>query len=232
MGEKILVADDDREIVDIICGALRGEGYECLTAANGDEAVKKIDAESVRLVIMDVMMPKINGLMATMAIREKSNIPILMLSAKAEESDRVIGLSMGADDYLVKPFSRAELLARVGALLRRYLKLGSAAEGGTENCIVYHDLALNREKKKFMFSGREIKLTPTEYRIMELLMSHPGRVYSAEEIYGRVWESDAYAVENTVMIHISRLRGKIEINPDKPEYIKVVWGLGYKIERE
>lgn len=202
---NILVADDDVEIVYIIRKILAEEGFNVLEAYNGEEALSLLSSQSVQLVILDIMMPKMNGLLATMKIREKSNVPILILSAKGEESDRVIGLTTGADDYLVKPFMRAELVARVNSLLRRYMRLGSIAE---------------------------VKLTPTELKIVTLLMKNPGRIFNAKEIYERVWDSDAYAAENTVMIHISRIRSKIEINPAKPEYIKVVWGIGYKLERE
>ena len=155
-----------------------------------------------------------------------------MLSAKAEESDRVIGLNMGADDYLTKPFSRNELLARVQSLLRRYMTLGSIADQAREHVIRYFDLTLDKEQKKLFRLDQEIHLTATEYRIMELLLSRPGKVFAAEEIYERVWKNEAYAVENTVMIHISRIRNKLEINPNKPEYLKVVWGIGYKIEKK
>lgn len=228
----VLVADDDREIVSIIEDALKKEGYQTVHAYNGEEAVALVRQKRIQLVIMDVMMPKSNGLMATMEIRRIANVPILMLSAKSEESDRVIGLTMGADDYLVKPFFKQELLARVHSLLRRYLKLGSAADTGTEGVIVYYDLILDKEAKKLFVRGEEIHLTATEYKIMELLLARPGKAFAAEEIYERIWNQESYSIENTVMIHVNRLRKKIEINPKKPEYLKVVWGIGYKIEKE
>ncbi len=227
----ILVVDDDREIVYIIKKILTDEGYSVHTAYDGEEAMKVIQGRELQLVILDVMMPKMNGLMATMRIREENNVPILILSAKGEESDKVLGLSTGADDYLVKPFTQAELIARVNSLLRRYLKLGSAADIHNKEVIKYHELELDCAAKKFFVRGNEVKLTSTEMKIVELLMRRPGRVYTAEEIYEKVWNSEAYSVENTVMIHISRIRSKIEINPAKPEYLKVVWGIGYKIEK-
>ncbi len=227
----ILVVDDDHEIVRIISGMLRAENYFVLAAGNGDEALRILQSRLVHLIIMDVMMPKVNGLLATVKIREKSNSPILMLSAKAEESDRVVGLSMGADDYMTKPFYKAELLARVNSLLRRYMHLGSIADKRFNSLVEYYDLVLDQEKKKLFVRGEEVRLTVTEYKIMELMLARPSRVFPAEEIYESVWKSDAFSVENTVMIHISRLREKIEINPKKPEYIKVVWGIGYKIEK-
>ena len=227
---NILVADDDKEIVKIISDALKSENYNVITAYNGEEAVKAAEDSKLHLIILDVMMPKKNGLAAAVDIRKTSNVPILMLSAKTEESDRVIGLDMGADDYMIKPFYCEELLAKVRSMLRRYMRLGSAADSADLNVIRYGELCLDKEKRKLTKNSTEIKLTPTEYKIVELLISRPGRVFPAEEIYERVWESDAYAVENTVMIHISRIRAKLEDNPDKPEYLKVVWGIGYKIE--
>ena len=227
----ILVVDDDLDICKIISDSLKKNGYQVYTASNGEEAIQIAGSRLIHLIIMDVMMPKTNGLAATMKIRETNNIPILMLSAKAKESDRVIGLSIGADDYLTKPFSQNELSARVQSLLRRYMTLGSISDRPGDALLRYYDLTLDREKKKLTCLDREIHLTATEYKIVELLLSRPGRVLSAEEIYERVWNTDAYAVENTVMIHISRIRSKLEVNPNKPEYLKVVWGIGYKIEK-
>lgn len=175
-------------------------------------------------------MPQCNGLMATMRIRQDNNVPILMLSAKAEGSDRVLGLEAGADDYLVKPFYQQELLARVRALLRRYDRLGSIREGGAKDQIPVGDIILDTGAKQLIVRGDRVRLTATEFKILYVLMSNPGRVYSAEEIYERVWKNDAYAVENTVMVHISRIREKLELNPKKPEYLKVVWGIGYVFE--
>lgn len=229
---SILVADDDRDILRIIKEYLEQEGYTVVTATDGEEAFNLLNSRNVSLIIMDIMMPRMNGLMATMQIREKSNIPILMLSAKSEMNDRVLGLSMGADDYLAKPFYKDELLARVEALLRRYYRLGSAADSQIGIKKEYYDLCLDMELKKFYVRGEEVRLTATEYKILEFMLSRPGKVFSAEEIYEAVWQEDCFSVENTVMIHISRIRGKIELNPKQPEYLKVVWGIGYKIEKE
>ena len=227
---EILVVDDDAAIVSIIQTALKQAGYRVLTAGDGEAACRIVNSKHPHLIIMDVMMPQCNGLMATMRIRQGSNVPILMLSAKAEGSDRVLGLEAGADDYLVKPFYQQELLARVRALLRRYADLGSIREGRSEDQIQVGGIILDTAKKQLIVRGDPVRLTATEFKILQVLMSNPGRVYSAEEIYQRVWESDAYAVENTVMVHISRIREKLELNPKKPEYLKVVWGIGYVFE--
>lgn len=227
---KILVVDDDFSIVNIIETALKQAGYQVLTAHDGEAACQLAGSRYPHLIIMDVMMPHCNGILATMRIRQGSNVPILMLSAKAEGSDRVLGLEAGADDYLVKPFYQQELLARVKALLRRYDDLGSIRETRPEEQLRVGDIVLNTSSKQLIARGEAIRLTATEYKILQMLMSNPGRVYSAEEIYERVWENDAYAVENTVMVHISRIREKMELNPKKPEYLKVVWGIGYVFE--
>jgi len=226
----ILVVDDDRSIVDIITKALEQAGYRVICAYDGEQACSLALTQQPQLIIMDVMMPQCNGILATMRIRQQSNIPILMLSAKAEGSDRVLGLEAGADDYLTKPFYQQELLARVKALLRRYDDLGSIREQDPDTQLRVGDVALDTEKKQLIVRGEAVRLTATEYKILYVMMSNPGRVWSAEEIYTRVWESDAYAVENTVMVHISRIREKLELNPRKPEYLKVVWGIGYVLE--
>lgn len=232
MNEKyaILAVDDDAEIVNILQTTLQDAGYRVQTARNGEEACRATEQFHPHLIIMDVMMPRCSGLLATARIREKSNVPILMLSAKAEGSDRILGLEAGADDYLVKPFLRQELLARVKALLRRYDALGSIREGRLEDQIQVGDIALDTAKKQLIVRGDPVRLTPTEYKLLLVLMSNPGRVFSAEELYERVWGSEAYSVENTVMVHISRIREKLELNPKKPEYLKVVWGIGYVFE--
>lgn len=227
---QILVVDDEPTIVNIIETALRQAGYQVLTAHDGETACRIADTKHPHLIIMDVMMPKCNGILATMRIRGSHNVPILMLSAKAEGYDRVLGLEAGADDYLAKPFYQQELLARVKALLRRYDDLGSIRESNTSEQIHVGDITLDLEKKQLIVRGEPVRLTATEFKILRVLMSNPGRVYSAEEIYQRVWESDAFAVENTVMVHISRIREKMELNPKKPEYLKVVWGIGYVFE--
>ncbi len=227
---RILVADDDAAIVHIIETALSQAGYRVLTAFDGDAACRAVETGDPHLIIMDVMMPRCSGLLATAKIRQKHNLPILMLSAKAEGSDRVLGLEAGADDYLVKPFYQQELLARVKALLRRYDQLGSIRETLDPEQLRVGDLLLDTARKALTVRGEPVRLTPTEYKLLHLLMANPGRVFSAEAIYERVWESDAYAVENTVMVHISRIREKLELNPRKPEYLKVVWGIGYVLE--
>ncbi|MBQ8843153.1 MAG: response regulator transcription factor [Ruminiclostridium sp.] len=229
----ILVVDDDRDIVNAIAKLLTGEGYRVLKAYNGLEALETITENEVQLIIIDVMMPKLDGLSAMMKIRETKNIPIIVLSAKSEDSDKILGLSMGADDYITKPYNPLELVARVSANLRRYLSLGSAGNAvSDENTVVTGGLKLNTKDKQLYVDGEAVKLTATEYKITELLMRNAGRVFSAEEIYDRVWNDDeCYAVENTVMVHIRHIREKIEINPSEPRYLKVVWGIGYKIEK-
>ncbi|MBQ6551701.1 MAG: response regulator transcription factor [Lachnospiraceae bacterium] len=226
---RILIADDDPSIVRVIKEMLKDD-YAVCSAGNGEDALRMVRNEKPDLIILDVMMPKMNGIEATVKIREISNSPILILSAKAEGSDRVIGLTAGADDYLVKPFYREELLARVQALLRRYDTLGSIREAEGSTVIVIRDAELRKDEKKLIMRGEPVHLTPTEYRITEFLMDNPGHVFTAEEIYSHVWESEAYSVENTVMVHISRIRDKIELNSKKPEYLKVVWGIGYVFE--
>ena len=226
----ILVVDDDTEIVQILQTTLEGAGYRVQTANNGETAVRAADCLHPQLIIMDVMMPCCNGLVAAMRIRQSSNVPILMLSAKAEGSDRVLGLEAGADDYLVKPFLQQELLARVRALLRRYDDLGSIRERTPDSQLQVGDVILDTAAKRLLVRGEPVRVTPTEYKLLLVLMSSPGRVFSAEELYERVWENEAYAVENTVMVHVSRIREKLELNPKKPEYLKVVWGIGYVFE--
>lgn len=226
---KILAADDDPSIVHLMREMLKNE-YTVYTAMNGEEALQTVRDEKPDLIILDVMMPKMNGIQATVKIREISNSPILILSAKAEGSDRVIGLTAGADDYLVKPFYKDELLARVQALLRRYDTLGSIRESEGNTVIAIRDAELRKDEKKLLMRGSVVHLTPTEYRILEFLMENPGHVFTAEEIYSHVWNNEAFSVENTVMVHISRIRDKIELNPKKPEYLKVVWGIGYVFE--
>lgn len=228
---KILVVDDDVEIARALEMLLMREGYEVVKAFNGIEALDLIATENIHLILLDVMMPKLDGLSATLKIRERKNIPIIILSAKTEDSDKVLGLSMGADDYMTKPYNPQELLARVKSQLRRYMELGAHHDVSREGMIKNGGLMLDRETMQFMVDGEAVKLTGKEFGIMELLMSHPGVVFSAEKIYERVWQETAYSVENTVMVHIRRIREKIEINPKEPNYLKVVWGIGYKIEK-
>ena len=226
----VLVVDDDPNIVNIIQTDLEQAGLQVVSASDGEAACSLAASLHPDLVIMDIMMPRTNGLMATMRIREDNNVPILMLSAKAEGSDRVLGLEAGADDYLVKPFYKQELMARVKALLRRYDKLGSIRESVSDDMIRVGDIVLDTAKKQLLVRGEYIHLTATEYGILNVLMSNPGRVYSAEDIYSRVWDGESFSVENTVMVHIRRIREKFEINPKKPEHLKVIWGIGYVFE--
>ena len=231
--EKILVVDDNREIVDSLGKLLAIEGYEILTACDGMEALDKMETEKVDLILLDVMMPRLNGLSALMKIREKHNIPAIILSAKTEESDKVSGLALGADDYIEKPYNPAELLARVKAQLRRYKAYGGSRAAEAQRAeITNGGLVLDDQQKQLFVDGEAVRLTATEYKIVELLMRHPGQVFSAEQIYENVWNEDAsYSVENTVMVHIRHIREKIEVEPKNPRYVKVVWGIGYKMER-
>ncbi|WP_443663966.1 response regulator transcription factor [Dysosmobacter sp.] len=232
MNECILVVDDDPEIVGAIAITLEREGYRCLRAYDGLQALDLCLDPAVRLILIDVMMPRLDGLSALMRIREKRNLPVIVLSAKSEDSDKILGLSMGADDYVTKPFNPQELLARVKSQLRRYTQLGDVHAQERAGVLVNGRLTYDPESRQLTADGEEVRLTATETKIVELLMRHPGRVFPAEEIYRRVWgEETAYACENTVMVHIRRIREKVELNPKEPDYIKVVWGIGYKMER-
>ena len=203
-----------------------------MAAYDGMEALELLEAQPVDLIILDVMMPKMNGLSALMKLREKHRIPVIILSAKTEESDKVSGLVMGADDYVEKPYNPAELMARVKAHLRRYRAWGGQAPEQDADRLVNGGLVLDKKQRLIIVEGEEVRLTATEYKILELLMEHPGQVFSAEQIYENVWHDEAcFAVENTVMVHIRHIREKIEIEPKKPRYIKVVWGIGYKMEK-
>ncbi|MCI8636237.1 MAG: response regulator transcription factor [Eubacterium sp.] len=231
MKECILVADDDREIVKAIAIMLEKEGYSVLKAYDGMQALELlVQQQNVHLVIIDVMMPRLDGLSAVMRIREKRNIPIIVLSAKGEETDKVLGLSMGADDYVAKPYNPAELTARVKSHLRRYTCLGGI-DASIEDRIVNGRLSYHTDGRTLYADGEPVRLTATETKIIDLLMRNPGRIFPAEEIYERVWEEPGFASENTVMVHIRRIREKIELNPKEPEYLKVVWGIGYKMEK-
>ena len=232
MNECILVVDDDREIVKAIAILLEKEGYRVLKAYNGMEALDCALDPTLRLIIIDVMMPQLDGLSAVMKIREKRNLPIIVLSAKSEDSDKVLGLSMGADDYVTKPFNPQELVARVRSQLRRYTLLGDVHAEERRGLIVNGRLTYDPDRRELRADGEVVRLTATEAKIVDLLMRNPGRVFPAEEIYRRVWDEEAaYACENTVMVHIRRIREKIELNPKEPDYIKVVWGIGYKMEQ-
>lgn len=231
MNETILVVDDDREIVKAIAILLEREGYRVLRAYDGMEALDLAAGREVRLILMDVMMPRLDGLSALMRLRERRNLPILILSAKSESTDKILGLSMGADDYIAKPFHPQELVARVRSQLRRYTQLGDVNAQSQGGEIVNGRLCYRPEERVLLVDGEPVKLTATELKIVDLLMRNLGRVFPAEEIYRRVWNEEAYATENTVMVHIRRIREKIELNPKEPEYLKVVWGIGYKIEK-
>lgn len=228
---RILVVDDDKEIAGAIEKLLTLEGYEVLKAHNGLEALDLLVSNSIQLILLDVMMPKLDGLSTTMKIRESKNIPIIILSAKSEDTDKILGLSIGADDYVTKPFNSQELVARVKSQLRRYMRLGDLDKADHSAQITIGGLCLDTEAKQLTVDEEQVKLTATEYKILEFLMSNAGIVFSAEKIYERVWQETAYSVENTVMVHIRRIREKIEINPKEPKYLKVVWGIGYKIEK-
>lgn len=232
MKECILVVDDDREIVKAIALLLEKEDYEIIKAYDGMQALELAAVKSVQLILIDVMMPKLNGLSAVMKIREKKNIPIIVLSAKSEDTDKVLGLSIGADDYITKPYNAAELLARVRSQLRRYTSLGDINSPVGIGDIVNGRLRYNKDERVLYTDEEAVRLTATETKIVDLLMCNLGRVFPAEEIYRRIWNEEAYAAENTVMVHIRRIREKIELNPKEPEYLKVVWGIGYKIEKK
>lgn len=227
---NILVCDDDKEIVDAIEIYLTQEGYNVRKAYDGEQAVEILQKEDIQLLVIDVMMPKLDGIRATLKIREYSSIPIIILSAKSEDADKILGLNVGADDYVTKPFNPLELVARVKSQVRRYTKLGNIAE---ESSSVFRigGLEVNDDLKQVTVDGDEVKLTPIEYNILLLLLKNPGRVFSINQIYESIWNEDALAADNTVAVHIRHIREKIEINPKEPRYLKVVWGVGYKIDK-
>lgn len=225
---KVLVVDDDREIVESIAIFLTAEGYTPLKAYNGLEALEVLSENTVHLMILDVMMPKLDGIKTLMKLRESRNIPVILLSAKSEDADKILGLTAGADDYVTKPFNPSELMARVRSQLRRYTSLGSIEKSMKE--IVSGGLSINTETRCVRVDGEEVRLTPIEYKILELLAKNKGRVFSAEEIYRRVWNEDTVVGDNTIAVHVRHIREKIEINPKEPRYLKVVWGIGYKLD--
>ena len=229
---KILVCDDDKEIVEAIEIYLTQDGHQVLEAYDGIEAVEILKKESVDLLIMDIMMPRMDGIRATLKIREKHNIPIIILSAKSEDADKILGLNIGADDYITKPFNPLELVARVKSHLRRYMQLGSTAIKESEATYTVGGLAINDDLKEVTVDGEPVKLTPIEYNILLLLVKHQGKVFSIDQIYENIWNENAVGVDNTVAVHIRHIREKIEINPKEPRYLKVVWGVGYKIEKQ
>lgn len=228
---NILVCDDDREIVDAIEIYLRQDGHSILKAYDGKQAIELLKKEEIHLLIMDVMMPKLDGIRATLKIREYSSIPIIMLSAKSEDTDKILGLNIGADDYITKPFNPLELVARVKSNLRRYTSLGSLS-GESKSVYQVGGLVINDDTKQVMVDGEPVKMTPIEYNILLLLMKNQGRVFSIDQIYESIWNEDAIGADNTVAVHIRHIREKIEINPREPRYLKVVWGVGYKIEKQ
>lgn len=228
---NILVCDDDKEIVEAIEIYLSQEGYHILKAYDGIEALKILEKEKVDLLILDVMMPKLDGIRATLKIREKNSIPIIILSAKSEDADKILGLNVGADDYVTKPFSPLELIARVKSQLRRYTQLGGSKAEEKDKIYRVGGLQINDDLKEVTVDGEPVKLTPIEYNILLLLMKNQGRVFSISQIYESIWNEEAIGADNTVAVHIRHIREKIEINPKDPRYLKVVWGVGYKIEK-
>ncbi|MBQ8767187.1 MAG: response regulator transcription factor [Clostridia bacterium] len=226
---NILIVDDEKDIVNALDIYLKSEGYSTFLAYNGIEAIEMVRQNEIHLVIMDIMMPVMDGITAMVKIREISNIPVILLTAKGEDTDKILGLNVGADDYVTKPFNPVELMARVKSQIRRYMTLGCGKSN--EKSIDIGGIHLDDNSKKVTVDGESISLTPTEYDILHLLMKSPDKVFSPREIYSKVWNDDPYGAENTVAVHIRHLREKIEINPAEPRYLKVVWGQGYKIER-
>ena len=229
---KILVCDDDKDIVEAIDIYLTQEGYEVLKAYDGDEAIKVLKRNEVDLLIMDVMMPRLDGIRATLKIRENMSLPIIILSAKSEDADKILGLNIGADDYITKPFNPLELVARVKSQLKRYTQLGSTARSDNQSEFRTGGLVIRDDLKEVTVDGEKVKLTPIEYNILLLLVRNQGRVFSINQIYESIWEEEAIGADNTVAVHIRHIREKIEINPKEPRYLKVVWGVGYKIEKQ
>lgn len=228
---KIVVCDDDREIVEAIDIYLTQEGHEVLKAYDGQEALQVLQEQDVDLLVIDIMMPRLDGIRATLKIREKLNIPIIILSAKSEDADKILGLNVGADDYVTKPFNPLELVARVKSQLRRYTQLGSTAKENSAAVFTTGGLSINNDLKEVTVDGEVVKLTPIEYNILLLLVKNQGKVFSIEQIYESIWNENAIGADNTVAVHIRHIREKIEINPKEPRYLKVVWGVGYKVEK-
>ena len=228
---NILVCDDDKEIVDAIDIYLSQEGYHILKAYDGLQAIEIMKKEEVQLILLDIMMPNLDGIRATRKIRETSSVPIIMLSAKSEDVDKILGLNIGADDYITKPFNPLELIARVKSQLRRYTQLGNLATEEKEAVYVCGGLVVNDDLKTVTVDGEPVKLPPIEYNILVLLIKNQGKVFSIEQIYENIWNEEAIGADNTVAVHIRHIREKIEINPREPRYLKVVWGIGYKIEK-
>ncbi|WP_270941180.1 response regulator transcription factor [Romboutsia lituseburensis] len=230
---NILVVDDDQQIVEAIEIYLKNEGYKVYKAYDGMEALEILVHQDIHLILMDIMMPKLDGMKATIKIRESKNIPIIILSAKSEDVDKIMGLNVGADDYITKPFNLLELIARVKSNLRRYVTLGNYQDQpvSCNQILSSGGLELDSDTKEVRVDGENVKVTPIEYKILKLLLENKGRVFSIDEIYENVWNEESFKAENTVAVHIRRIREKIEINPKEPKYLKVVWGIGYKIEK-
>lgn len=228
---KILVCDDDKDIVEVIDIYLTQEGYEVLKAYDGDEAIKVLKSNEVDLLIIDVMMPRLDGIRATLKIRENMSLPIIILSAKSEDADKILGLNIGADDYITKPFNPLELVARVKSQLRRYTQLGSTARSDNQSEFRTGGLVIRDDLKEVTVDGEKVNLTPIEYNILLLLVKNQGKVFSINQIYENIWNEEAIGADNTVAVHIRHIREKIEINPKEPRYLKVVWGVGYKVEK-
>lgn len=229
MKNTVLIADDDKEIVESVSIFLKAEGYESVKAYTGLEALDALMTKDIQLILLDIMMPELDGIQTLMKIRENRNIPVILISAKSEDSDKILGLNIGADDYVTKPFNPSELMARVKSQLRRYTQLG--AMDLVRSIIEIGGLTLDTDSKLVYVDGEETRLTPIEYKILELLCKNPNRVFSADEIYSRVWNEEAAVNDNTIAVHIRHIREKIEINPKEPQYLKVVWGIGYKIQK-
>ncbi|MEG1537625.1 MAG: response regulator transcription factor [Clostridiales bacterium] len=226
---NILICDDEKDIVTALQIYLNAEGYTIFTAGTGSQALEMIAQQSIQLVLMDIMMPGLDGIAATAKLRETSNIPVILLTAKSEDTDKVLGLNIGADDYITKPFNPVELIARVKSQLRRYIQLGGAAKG--ETILQIGGIELDDESKSVAIDGELINLTPLEYNILKFLMENAGKVFSSAQIYAKVWNNTAFGVDGTVAVHIRHLREKIEIDPANPRYLKVVWGQGYKFDK-
>ncbi|AAT61086.1 response regulator transcription factor [Bacillus paranthracis] len=230
--ETIMVVDDEKEIRELIAIYLKNEGYRVLQAENGEEGLELLKKNEVHLIVLDIMMPKIDGIHMCMKVREIAEMPIIMLSAKTQDMDKILGLTTGADDYVTKPFNPLELIARIKSQLRRYMKMNGGISAQNENEVEIGDMKINVTTHKVTIADQEVKLTPREFAILELLARNQGMVMSAEQIYERVWKEEAFQSDNTVMVHIRKIREKIEENPRKPRYVKTVWGVGYKIEKD
>ena len=227
---NILVVDDDKEIVNAIEIYLKKEGYNILKAYNGEQALQQLEKEQIHLIILDIMMPKKDGIETLEEIRKDKTIPVIMLSAKSEDYDKIEGLNTGADDYITKPFNPLELIARVNSNIRRYTQLGAMKQESNINIYKTGELILNDESKQVIVEGKEIKLTATEFKILKFLIKNKGKVFSISQIYENVWNEESYAAENIIAVHIRHIREKIEINSKEPKYLKVIWGIGYKVE--